>query len=471
MEKILTFSNLTIEFPTKILEINSLNIIEEFNEHGMAKLELLAISEEEYRFIDDITPLTSIKIAIVIDEETNCIFSGIMTKIKAKKIDKVYNVNLELKSKTFLMDIKLKRRSFQNEKLAFKSLFKRVVSSYKKAIVYDNASKGKAQEESIIQYYETDFMFLKRLASKLGTKVICNVRSDNPTLSIGKFQGKRFYEETPSFTLTRENGEFLKAQLNYGNYKEEDKIYYKIKSLRNFEISDTVEYREISFKVYKKETNLEKGIIVFTYWLIKENGLLTPEIINHKILGASIDGKVIDVTIDRVKLHLSIDEKQQVSEAKFYKCETSYTAEGKTGFYSMPQIGDNAKLYIPNEYIEDAYVRVMNRLDGKENIKFKDPSIKYYGNVEKKELMLSKKEFQITSTNGLILINMDETEGVEITSSDDILIKCSEEAKINGKKIGIRAANEILLATKSSSILMNNNINIKAEDEARVIQK
>ena len=468
MEKILTYSNLSLEFPTKILEIKSLKIVEEFNEHGLARLELLAISKEEYRFIDNITSLTNIKIASKIDGEIKCLFVGVMTNIDAKKIDQVYNVTLELKSKTFLMDIRLKRRSFQNESLSFTDLFKKVISDYKRAIVYDYASRGEAQGEAIIQYDETDYSFLKRLASKLGTRLISNVRSDNPALSVGKYQGDRFYEDTLSFTLTRENGEFLKAYHNYGVFKEEDKIHYKIKSLRNFEISDTVVYGEITFKVYKKETNLEKGVIVFTYWLIKENGLLMPPIINHKILGASIDGKVIDVEFDRVKLHLSIDKVQLKSEAKFYKCETPYTSEGETGFYSMPQIGDDVKLYIPNEYTEDAYVRVLNRLDGKENIKFQDPSVKYYGNVERKEIMLSKHEFQVTSTNGLILINMDESKGIEITSSDDILIECSEGAEIKGKKIGIRAANEILLATKSSSIFMNDNINLKAEEEVKV---
>lgn len=471
MEKALTYSNLSLEFPSKVLEIKSMKIIEEFNEHGIAKLELLTIPEKDYRFIDNIRSLTNIKIAISMDGKVSGIFVGVMTNIEAKKTDEVYNVNLELKSKSFLMDVKLKRRSFQDEGLSYEKLFKKIASGYKGAIIYDNASKGLPQGEAIIQYDETDFMLIRRLASRLKTRLIVNVKADNPTISIGKLLGKEFYEETNFYTLTRENGEFLKAQLNYGGFKEEDKIHYKIKSLRNFEISDTVIYGKIAFKVYKKETNLEKGAIVFTYWLIKENGLLMLPIINHKILGASIDGKVIDVDVDRVKLHLSIDKEQAVSRAKFYKCETLYASEGETGFYSMPQIGDDVKLYIPNEYVEDAYVRVVNRLDGSENLKFKDPSVKYYGNVEKKEIMLSKHEFQVTSTNGLILINMDESEGIEITSSDDILIECSEGANISGKKIGIRAANEILLATKSSSIIMDDNINLRAEDEVKVIKK
>ena len=103
-------------------------------------------------------------------------------------------------------------------------------------------------------------------------------------------------------------------------------IYYKIRSLRNFEISDNVVYEDILLKVYKKEALLEKGAIVYTYYLKKEAGLIVAPMFNHKIHGVSIDGKVIEVGIDRVKLHLSIDKDQSINEAFYYKFETPYAS-------------------------------------------------------------------------------------------------------------------------------------------------
>jgi hypothetical protein len=472
-EEMLSYSNLTIEFPTKVIEIKKLKIIEEFNEHGIAKVELLAISKDDDRFIDDITPKTNIKIAYKKgeEEEITPVFIGVMTKIDAKKVDKFFDVTIELKSKSFLMDLKLKDRSFQYFDMTYADLFKKVIEDYPSAVIYDNASNGKIIEVPIIQYRETDYEFLSRLASRLFTGLINNVKSDNQSISIGKFKGDSYIEDTLFYRITRENGEFLKFKLNYGNLiNEEDKIYYKIKSLRNFEILDTVMYEELTFKVYKKETDLENGLVIFTYYLKKETGLIVIPMVNHKIHGASIDGKVIEVGVDRVKLHLSIDKSQNVSEAYYYKCETPYSSEGSTGFYTMPQVGDSVKLYFPNEYMENAYVKTMNRLDGSTNTKFKDPTVKYYGNVEGKEIMLSRNEFQVTSKNGLILINMDVGSGIEITSSDDIHISTTNEAKIEGKKIEIRSGKEIQFSTKASSIFMDENINIKAETEVKVIE-
>jgi len=46
--------------------------------------------------------------------------------------------------------------------------------------------------------------------------------------------------------------------------------------------------------------------------------------------------------------------------------------------------------------------------------------VKYYGNIDKKELMLAPSELQVTATNGMILLNMDDSGGIEITSSTDI---------------------------------------------------
>ncbi len=464
MNKILKYSNLYMEFPTKIIKIEKLQIIEEFNEHGLAIADMVVLSENEYRFIDDITSSTEIKVVLKTDDNTDCIFIGVASNISVKRENQYYYVNIELKSKSFLLDCKLIKRSFQNKDNPYKNLFNQAVErDYGKVVIYDMASNGKVQEESIIQYEETDWQFIKRLASKLNAKIVTDVRKSSPTICIGKYLGESFDEITHSFQLAKENEEFSKFNLNYGGWKEGDKIFYKIKSVNKYELSDNVTYGDIKFKICKKETVLEKGLIVFIYRLVKESGLKQTPIFNSKILGASIDGKILDVEVDRVKIHLCIDDSQPIGEAYWYKYETSYTTEGQTGFYSMPQKGDDVKLYTPTEFIEDAYVRTVNRLDGDKNIKIQDPDVKYYGNIDKKELMLAPTELQLTATNGLVLLNMDNDDGIEFTSSSDILIKTQATGKISGKKIGIRAGNEVLLATKESSIIINSNIHIRAE--------
>ena len=217
-EDVVSYSKLSLEFPTKVLEIKKLKIIEEFNEHGIAVVELIAVSKADYRFIDDITPETDIKIAINKgkgdDEEITPIFIGIMTKVSAKKVDKFFDVTLELKDKSFLMDLKLKDRSFQNVNMTYDDLFKEIIKAYPTATIYDNASSEKTTIDApIIQFRETDYLFLKRIASRLGTGLIPNVRVENPTISIGKLQGDNFIEDTVFYTITKDIGELLRYNL------------------------------------------------------------------------------------------------------------------------------------------------------------------------------------------------------------------------------------------------------------------
>ncbi|HIT86328.1 MAG TPA: hypothetical protein IAB62_00780 [Candidatus Coprocola pullicola] len=460
MNKIFTCGQLLIEFPESIMKIEKLQIIEELNEHGLAIASLTVLSKKEYRFIDELSQRTILKIFL----DKKCIFCGVLSSIVTKKTGQVYYVKLNIKSTTFLLDIKPVRRSFQNKQNSFQNLFHTVVTSeMPEAVVFDYASNDCIQEEPVIQYNETNWQFLLRMASKLKSKVIVNVKSEIPHISVGTFPGEVYEEPTHSFEIVRENDVFLKSELNYGGWKEEDTIYFKLKSTNQYELSDTMIYENITLKIAKKETFIEKGLVLFIYYIVKENGLQALPLVNHSILGVSIAGKVIAVKNDRVKVHLCIDKEQSVEEAYWYPVETNYTSEGQTGFYCMPQIGDEVNLYIPNEYMENAYVRILNRLDGKSNLKTQNPDVKYLGNIHKKELMLAPAQLQLTAKNGMILLNMDEREGIELTSSADIHICTQSSAKIQGKKIGIWAMNEIRLATRHSGISLKENINIKAD--------
>jgi len=463
MKEITTYSELYMEFPVTILGITSLHIEEKTNTHGLARAELVVLSENEYRFVDDIEHDTDIKIVLKQNEELKVIFVGMATKIEAKKVDANYYVHIELKSKTFKMDQKLRRRSFQNKDNLYTGLFAKIFEEYPGSRIYDVASNGQLQGESIIQYDETDWQFINRLASKLMSPVITNVSEAAPMVWIGVQEGSQYKQITHSFNLTKDNSDFLKADANFDGWMEEHKMSFRVRSVHSFQLLDEVTYENLTLKVLQKETDLENGFVVFTYDLAREAAVRKDLTVNPKILGASIDGKVLDITGDRVKLHLSIDDTQSIDEAYWYKCETSYTSEGQTGFYSMPQKGDSVKLYTPTEYNEEAYVRTVNRLDGKSNIKFKDPNIKYWGNVHKKELMMAPVELQITAVNGMIQLNMDNQDGMDFTSSSDIFISTEETAEITGKTINLRAGKEIILATKDSSLLIDKIINIKAE--------
>lgn len=153
MNKIFTCGQLLIEFPESIMKIEKLQIIEELNEHGLAIASLTVLSKKEYRFIDELSQRTILKIFL----DKKCIFCGVLSSIVTKKTGQVYYVKLNIKSTTFLLDIKPVRRSFQNKQNSFQNLFHTVVTSeMPEAVVFDYASNDCIQEEPVIQYNETN---------------------------------------------------------------------------------------------------------------------------------------------------------------------------------------------------------------------------------------------------------------------------------------------------------------------------
>ena len=462
MDTAIKYSNIYLEIPACVIGVEELKIVEELNEHGKAFAVILTDDKDKFELMNKLNTSVEVKISFKKEDRVNEAFVGLPTKVMIKGVEDIFHVELELKSKSFVLDFKKKKRSFQNINNPYSNLFKQVVEEYPGASVFDRASNGALQGVPMIMYEETAYEFLKRTASRLGAKLVTNVRSQRPMISIGKQGGSDFDQKTIEYLITNEAGNFLKAEINYGNWKREEKIHYTIESIYEYNLYDKLIYENIKFTVVKKETRLVRGIIVFTYWLLKEGGVKQDLIVNDRIQGALIEGKVLDVSVDRVKLHLVIDKEQSVNEAYFYKCGTLYANEGSTGFYSSFEKGERVFLYLPKGDLEEGYVIHSKRLDGDTNIKTQDPRVKYYSNNEGKELMLSPSEFQVTTTNGMILINMDEKDGIEITSSDDIIIKTNDWAEIKGKEIALRAGSEILLATKSSNIIVDENIDFKA---------
>ncbi|MEQ3340935.1 late control protein D, partial [Clostridium butyricum] len=58
--------------------------------------------------------------------------------------------------------------------------------------------------------------------------------------------------------------------------------------------------------------------VIYKYRLCRKNGVWQTKLYNSLICGASLEGKVLDVQGEQVKLKLNIDEGQEESEASWF---------------------------------------------------------------------------------------------------------------------------------------------------------
>ncbi|EXG85628.1 phage protein D [Clostridium sp. ASBs410] len=451
--------DLILDLPVNFHEVKELKIEQSLNNHATAYVTGV-LKEENHEAINCLTSQTNVTIKIKKECEEKVIFCGIPVSVTINHGHDGYSMKLLLKSSSFRMDILRKSRSFQNPDNFYQDLFHNILREYG-GDVFDAASRGTVQKEPLIQYEETDWEFLRRTASRVGAGIFPDVCSDRPRIYIGIPEGNSYNVTDQDYSLEKNIGDYLYVQKKDGSRIEKEALSCCLKSRNDYQLGDKISCRGTVFVVSEKIMEMQEGLLVYQYRL-RLSGDLKQMIQYHSGLrGLSIGGQVLDIKEDKVKVHLSIDQDQDPDEAAWYPFHTAYAAEGATGWYSMPQTGDNIQLYLPDADEKKAYVRSVSRQDGATNPKVQNPAVKYYGTVHEKEIMLSPEEIMLSAVEDILYLKMSQDSGVEINSHKDINIKTQKQLTGECRDMEIKSSEKIVLATHSTSIVVDDIVHIK----------
>lgn len=458
MSGIITYENVRIS-PYRLTRLQELEIVKRVNEHS--RLYLTGIVPEELK--DTYVGMTDIHTNIEItqlDEQSNGIplFSGLVTNIEIKAVRDIYYMQVEAVSHTYILDIRRRRRSFQDKNMSYSDMVQQMMADYPWVDFMDVASEGASIGKFTMQYDETDWQFLKRMSSRLSTGLVPASNFEKPKFYFGIPQG------SSKGTLEDFNYSVQKKLANYRDSSENsdhnidvnDFIYYEVETSKIMEIGSEVQFKEKSLYVSTVHTQMKNSVVSHVYHLCPLEGLYQSPI-DNPIAGISIEGEVISVSKNNVKIHLEIDKKQSVGKATWFPYSSVYTAEGNTGWYVMPELGDVVKVYFPSNKEEEGYVLSSIRKDLKngDSNKLENPQIKYFRTASGKELMFSPEEIVITGKDGEIYIRLNEVDGIEIFSKKPINFISEEDIIMDSqKKIIIKAEQEINMSCRDSSITM-----------------
>jgi len=437
---------------------NELTIVKSINDHAFARVVAVVPEGEKDKYVSITKTQTDMEIINEDDSGVTNLFKGIVTDIEVKAVRGVYYVTIEALSTTFNLDLKIKRRSFQNKDLTYVQLIKEILKDYPGADFIDIAAESKKIEKVIVQYDETDWQFLKRLASHFNTGLVPDTNSDKPKFWFGIPKGgDKGTIEQFNYSVSKKIGDYRVSSENYiKGIDEKDFTYYRVETDAIFNIGDSISFQGKKLFIFQSTAKLQDGVVTNEYLLTLEKGMSQNLILNEKIKGASIEGKVLEIEEDNVRVHLEIDENQKKEEAYWFPYSTFYTSEGQTGWYCMPEVDDYVKLYFPTNKEEDGVIinSIRRRTKGGDFIT--DPDVKIFRTKFGKELMFNKDEIMITGKDEQVLIRLVDEEGIEIYSNKDIMIKADKGVFIkSGKSININADSSITMKCQDSSIEMN----------------
>lgn len=454
--------DLRIALPVKVKKILSVKISQKWNEHAVAEITVMLEDGQKLEEIYAMNEQTNVVLFHENNDKKPILFSGILMHLQICMLQDICTVKLIVKSYSILMDIKSKKRSFQNENNLYQSIFEKIIKTEYHGDFIDTVSSGKKQNRVMIQYDETDWAFLLRLASQLNTVIIPDIFCDVPKIYIGLPNGESHKQEVYHYKIIRQTDKYMIQRQNYDEKSLLDFTYLEIETEQCYELGDSIQCQNTTFVVAEKEMELKQGKMFCRYKICKKESVFH-NIIYHDIFrGLSINGKVIDVNKDCLKLHLCIDKTQNVSECHWFRYNAPYTAEGQTGFYIMPQIGDSVQLYSPNQDESQCYVRAVNRNLERKSDKTKENEIKRLGTVHQNEMVFSSNSIEWNTEKKRCYVNMNDSNGIVLAGKAGIKINTDSVMGLEANKVIVKAGDRVIATTPKANIIVDDIVHFKA---------
>lgn len=341
---------MTIELPLKgIVTIDHIHLRQGLNCHGQLSLRATLQEEEAIRLVEEEEELW-IKLRAETGGEERVLFCGRAGTQGVIRKNGLLVLCARFFGGTRQWDMGEKSQSFCRLQKSYGEVFGQVLKDYPKAELLDESSGGAVIGRFLLQYEETDWSFLKRLASHLGTVLVAQ---DSDTygkayFGLPRLERGRVLENREYTLLNRQRGreEWAEDLLPQELYR------WEVVSEELLSLGEGVHLGHIPVVVTGIERETKQGRVEYTYTLSRRKGIIQKKVYNPKIYGMSIPATIRERKGNQVRLQLAVDKEEEQGEdrAWFTYClETS-------NFYCMPEIGSLAHLYFPDQDEANAIV-------------------------------------------------------------------------------------------------------------------
>lgn len=428
------------------ISIETLEIDRAVGEHASARLRGTIRDEdaEEYRIL----LLRKIWVKIEVEDTDGMrriLMVGMIAGFSLEQLEHEYVLELELKSGTYLMDGAEHFRSFQDQSFTYLDVMKAINAPYGESGVI----AGDCVEtpvDFLLQYKETDWEFVKRIASRFGLAITPEIRREGPFYYVGN----QHYEE---YTLpdqarcrvSRYVGAFMQHSANgEGAPREQDYVEYQVSTREIYNLWDVLRTEMPHGHIYRIHSKYCKGELIHTYFLRQKEAFKVLPTFNECQQGCSFQAEVKAVMQDKVQVALRGDENVGQKIARWFPYSTGYSSPDGAGWYCMPEVGDRVRLQIPDHVEEHGYVISAVHLETGHDRKI--PDHKSFKTKYGKELLFTPDSLELTNNQGMSVKILDG-KGIQLVSDKDISIIAEGNMTISSQDASL-----IIAGTKSVDV-------------------
>ena len=330
--------NIQVDSAVKIKYVTALKIVAGVQEHGICRVTGLLENGMEAQQM--LLSMNDIPIRVYrTGEASELLFRGSIKTAAVHMAGGVSYIEIAAVTASEKLDRTERQRSFQNAAMTYGQVIRRVLEPYGSMDAACTDDAQKTINEPVIQYGETDWEFLKRLGSHLNIPVYADCESGSRALYFGMEEGIRISSETDSYHagISRK---YYEANRGRSKITRKDYVYYKVRSDENGRIGDHIDTGSGSCVVYRKQIELVREKLVFTYWAGGRGNWYIPYIDHDRLTGMEFAGKVVSTQAEKMKVNLQIDEPYEGADH-----EWEWTPASGNIMYAMPERGDTVRLY------------------------------------------------------------------------------------------------------------------------------
>lgn len=424
----LAYQGLIVRIPFEgALGIEAIEMDASLNDHVSFRL-LLLLEEDRIEALVHGTA-DGDHIEVYREGQDGILFAGKITKAGMCRERGLRLLQVEALSHTMDWALAPKSQSFLNLDLTYKQVMDRVLANQEDAEIMDCATRGGVIPDFLLQYEESDWDFLVRLASHFHTFLVpdCQAAHGRAYFGIPNL-GEETVLSEEEFTEIKDMDHYHSTGSREGILPQET-MKWEVTARQDFCLARRVCFRGISTIVTKIRYRTVDGELVRCYELSREKGVLCTPQKNPNIFGMSIPATVKERSGNCVRVHFHIDSKYDASpNVKYftYAIESSF-------IYCMPEVGSQVHIYFPSDEEQDAIAVHAIRTSGagaSSSGYAQIPDNKSFSNVNGAELFM---------TPGYAGVSADREKETCVTLDRD------GNALITGKKIAFRAEKNLII--------------------------
>lgn len=401
---IVAYEHLRVESKINYIQLKRIKLENALNHHASLCLEL--VLDHDDQSVEKLTSTDEIKL---VDEESGTLlFCGLIGTSELTYDNNYKYLQLTVVSASCLLDYRKRTRTFQG--MTFNEILEEIFKSYETK-AYVNVNDDTHGFE--IQYNETDFEFVKRLASQRSLVVMPHLKDSQAKLYIDiKNKSRHLKVDTEDF-----------RRYDYSETHDAyERSYYVFKSFEYLELGDLVDLQGHTLLITQSKGLLEDGLMVFEYQATLKYYVRIKPYEHPYFAGSGLEASVLAVENRSIKVQFDVDETQDLSKAVWIP----YGPVGCSAWYTMPAVGNKVLVKFENESASSAIGVSMFR-QGHDDIEtMSDPKHKAFTIKEGSHLSMTPS--QIALANDYTSISLGDT--IEVVSNDSLVLASDNEMNI-----------------------------------------